>query len=240
MDPCFYRRSDALLILHADDMRCAGTPEALLSIHAALSERFRITAGDGTRFLGVDTKYDVASGKLTFGMETYIQSTMDRFKNFDTALGLPYRELVGCLLWVVLCVVGPELVRVKDLARRSNHPSPADYQTALKVLRRIYIRRHVVIRFEKGSAGKEWIPSSDVRPDLTSPDFNDVPAYAEDDFSLYPLLTEAQMNLAIPSIPLPTNPRFSQVAFTDASFAVGDLKMSVTGLVIYVNCTPIL
>jgi hypothetical protein len=165
---------------------------------------------------------------------------MDRFTTFDTALGLPYRELVGCLLWVVLCVVGPELVRVKDLARRSNHPSPADYQTALKVLRRIYIRRHVVIRFEKGSAGKEWVPSSDVRPDLTSPDFKDVPAYAEDDFSLYPVLTEAQLNLAIPPIPLPTNPRFSQVAFTDASFAVGDLKMSITGLIVYVNCTPIL
>jgi hypothetical protein len=165
---------------------------------------------------------------------------MDRFLNFDTSLGFPYRELVGCLLWVVLCVVGPELVRVKDLARRSNNPTPADYQLAFKVLQRIHKRRHVVIRFQKGSAGKEWIPSAVVRPDLTSPDFPDIPDYAEDDFSSFPLLTEAQVNLAIPAIPLPTNPRFTQVAFTDAAFGVGDLKMSITGLVIYVNGTPIL
>ncbi len=74
LNPCFYRRSDALLILHVDDMRCAGTPNALLSIHAALSERFNITTGDGTRFLGMDTKYDINLGLLTFSMETYIET----------------------------------------------------------------------------------------------------------------------------------------------------------------------
>jgi hypothetical protein len=241
LDPCFYRRSDALLILHVDDMRCAGTPDALLSIHAALSERFNITTGDGTRFLGMDTKYDLNLGVLTFSMETYIQATMDRFKHFDTALGFPYRELVGCLLWIVLCVVGPELVRVKALARRSNNPTPADYQTAFKVLTRIFKRRHVAIRFVRGSAGREWVPSSVTRPDPTSHVFSELKPYDEvDDFSLHPVLTETQIELAIPATPLPTNPRFSQVGFTDASFAVGDLKVSITGFVIYVNGTPVL
>jgi hypothetical protein len=120
LDPCFYRREDAILIVHVDDMRCAGTSAALLSIHEALSLRFNITTGDGSRFLGMDTRYDLESGVLTFGMATYIQATMDRFLHFDVTLGHPYRELVGSLLWVVLCVMGPELVRVKDLARRSN------------------------------------------------------------------------------------------------------------------------
>jgi hypothetical protein len=31
--------------------------------------------------------------------------------------------MVGCLLWIVLCVVGPELVQVKELARHSNNPT---------------------------------------------------------------------------------------------------------------------
>ncbi len=97
LDPCFYRRDDAALIVHVDDMRCAGTPAALLAIHAALSTRFNITTGDGTRFLGMDTRYNLESGVLTFGMGTYIQATMDRFLHFDVALGLPYREL--CRTW---------------------------------------------------------------------------------------------------------------------------------------------
>jgi hypothetical protein len=88
-------------------MRCCGTPAALSFVHTALLTRFKITIGDGTRFLGMDTSYSLSTGVLTMGMATYIQSTMDRFQNFDLALGLPYREIVGCLLWIVLCVNGP-------------------------------------------------------------------------------------------------------------------------------------
>ncbi len=241
LDPCFYRRDDAVLIVHVDDMRCAGTPEALLSIHEALSTRFNITTGDGSRFLGMDTRYDLTSGVLTFGMATYIQATMDRFLHFDVTLGQPYRELVGSLLWIVLCVMGPELVCVKDLARRSNNSTPSDYHDAFKVLQRIYKRRDVVIRFQRGSAGKEWVPST-TRPTFTSSDTAlHIPQYLDDDLSCF--LTppsDPLQNLDIPEVLLPTNPRFSQVAFTDASFSVGELKMSVTGLVIYVNGTPII
>jgi hypothetical protein len=40
--------------------------------------------------------------------------------------------------------------------------------------------------------------------------------------------------------PMPTTTRFTTVCYTDASFAVGELKDSFSGLVIYVNGTPIL
>jgi hypothetical protein len=138
MDACFYRRYDALIIAHVDDMRCAGTPQALEVIHDALFQRFSIiTTGDGLRFLGMDTNYnyDINTGIMTMGMATYIQSTMERFYTFDLTAGCPYREIVGCLLWIVLCVVGPELIRVKDLAKRSNASTYSDYQDALKVLK---------------------------------------------------------------------------------------------------------
>jgi hypothetical protein len=169
MDPCFYKRHggtglDVLLIVHVYDMRCSGTPAALSFVHNALLTRFKITTGDGTRFLGMDTSYELSTGVLTMGMTTYIQSTMDRFQNFDLALGLPYREIVGCLLWIVLCVNGPDLVRVKDLAKRSNSSTAADYADALKVLQRIFKRRHSVIYFKRGYAGRELIPST-TRPD---------------------------------------------------------------------------
>jgi hypothetical protein len=123
-DPCFYKRHDALIIVHVEDMRVSALPAFLLQLHTALFTRFKITTSDGSRFLGADVSYDRPQGLLKMSMKTYMQSTMDRFLAFDTALGCPYREIVGCLLWIVLCVVGPELVRVKDLARRSNHPTP--------------------------------------------------------------------------------------------------------------------
>jgi hypothetical protein len=89
----------------------------------------------------MDMTYNRDDGFLTMGMRTYIENTLERFNLFDIAFGCPYREIVGCLLWIVLCVMGPELVRVKDLARRSNCSTPADYQDALNVLKRIWKRR---------------------------------------------------------------------------------------------------
>ena len=37
-----------------------------------------------------------------------------------------------------------------------------------------------------------------------------------------------------------TNPRFTMVAYSDASFAVGELKQSITGFVVMINGTPLL
>jgi exodeoxyribonuclease-3 len=103
-------------------------------------------------------------------MSTYIDATMQRFQKFDTTMGVPFREIVGSLLWIVLNIIGPELLRVKDLARRSNDFTVSDYDDALKVLGRIYERRDCGIIYRRGGAGKEYVPSSS-RPegDLTMP-----------------------------------------------------------------------
>jgi hypothetical protein len=114
------KRSDALIILFVDDLRVAATPSVLGEIHAALFLKFQITTSDGTRFLGMDTLYNLEKGYLKLHMETYIESIYERFHSFDLSHGVPFREIVGCLLWVCLCIMGPELLRVKDLARRSN------------------------------------------------------------------------------------------------------------------------
>ena len=250
LDACFYKRDDALLIVHVDDMRCAGAPEVLQSIHEALFARFKITTGDGNRFLGMDTRYDLRAGVLTMGMETYILSTMDRFATFDLTLGIPYREIVGCLLWIVLCVVGPELVRVKDLARRSNAPTLSDYNDAVKVLKRIHKHRSSVILFKRGFAGREMVPSQ-TRPDpitispssllalgALSPDDPSSSTHSQSD--VYDSFDAMQPRLEISTPVLPITSRFTITAYTDASFAVGEDKESVSGFVLYVNGTPVM
>jgi hypothetical protein len=148
MDPCLYRRpfldgtnstgpkSDAIIILRVDDMRVAASG-VLKVIHDKLD--------DSGHFLGMDTEYGLQNGVFKMHMATYIDSTVQRFHSFDLTKGIPYRELVGSLLWIVLCVIGPELLRVKDLAKRSNHYTMEDYQDALKVLDRIVEVKHLDI-----------------------------------------------------------------------------------------------
>jgi hypothetical protein len=55
----------------------------VLEIKAALYLEFQITTSDGTRFLGMDTSYDIKQGYLKLHMETYITSTHERFSGFD-------------------------------------------------------------------------------------------------------------------------------------------------------------
>jgi hypothetical protein len=67
-------------------------------------------------------------------------------------------------------------------------------------------------------------------------DFNEL-----DEKNLYkldPLIDDLAHDLA--KVLAPTNRRFTKVAYSDASFAVGETKQSVTGFLIMINGTPLL
>ena len=261
MDPCFYRRpcipgtdpteprSDAIIILHVDDMRVAATPAVLKVIHDLLFTEFQITTSDSGRFLGMDTEYDIQHGVFKMHMATYIQSTVDRFANFDLTRGIPYRELVGSLLWIVLCVMGTELLRVKDLARRSNNYTIEDYQEAMVELNRIFEQRSYGIIFRRGGAGREYVPAStrlgggrndsDLDEGYSIGDVADINELEESHlYKLDPHVDDASLD--IEKKLADTNPRFTVVAYTDASFAVGETKQSISGFDVMINGVPIL
>jgi hypothetical protein len=173
---------------------------------------------------------------------------MDRFAAFDLTLGVPYREIVGCLLWIVLWVVGPELVCVKDLAKRCNTPTLVDYNEAFKVLKRIYKSRSAVIIFKRGYAGREIVRSQN-RPQPESSllslvstgsemSFASPATHSQADLLLH--FTDVRNDVDLPDSVLPTSKRFTMLTYTDASFAVGDSKESVSGYVIFVNGTAIM
>ena len=267
MDPCFYRRpitgaadndacADAIIILHVDDMRVAASASVLTDIHARLYSKFEITTSDTGRFLGMDTEYDLDAGLLRMHMQTYIESTVDRFMNFDVSQGVPFREIVGSLLWIVLCIHGPELLRVKDLARKSNNFTADDYAQALKVLQRLVERKDLGIIYRKGGAGKETVPantrlggvvedpevkmllSSGTTLPYSTGDFTSFCELKEND--LYKLDFTEDVNLDIKKMLAPTNNRFTVVSYADASFAVGEQKQSISGILVMINGTPIL
>ena len=260
MDPCFYRRpnapgdtttaarSNAIIILHVDDMRVAADPVELKFIHDRLFEEFQITTSDTGRFLGMDVDYNLSSGILKMHMATYIESTVQRFTSFDLTKGVPYRELVGSLLWIVLCVIGPELLRVKDLAKRSNNYTVDDYKDALKVLDRVVASKHHGIIFRRGGAHQEYIPAK-TRLGGGFENVNEE-TYSTGDQALFNELEENNlykldpniddMDLDIEKVLADINDRFTMVAYSDASFAVGETKQSISGFIILINGTPIL
>ncbi len=193
---------------------------------------------------------------------------MNRFKDFDLSQGYPYRELVGCLLWITLNVMGPELLRVKDLARKSNSYGELDYDLVLNVLHRIFVRRfHGIVIFRNG--GREVIPSS-IRPLVVLPqsedpegplDLADVPddlgvhiPESDNELTKHSLcrgknlfsavnpsyLVNDPEQLDIQRVFLPVNSKYSLLAYGDASFAVGETKQSVTGFIVYLNGVPLL
>jgi hypothetical protein len=267
MDSCFYRRADALLILYCDDLRIGASPAVLESIHASLVAKFEVTTAPGTRFLGMETTYDFEAGTLKLSMQSYIDTTVARFAAFDLSHGLPYRELVGCLLWITLSVFGPELLRVKDLARKSNSFDEADNRMGLKVLHRISKRRTNGIVIYRDAAGREIVPSS-TRPLVA--DVGQSSSVGPEDSSEFtgdlitttgnelvynslckskallsgPLVSPYHVDdvefLDIPRVVLAVNPRYNLIVYGDASFAVGETKQSVSGYIVYLNGVPLL
>jgi hypothetical protein len=218
----------------------------------------------------MDVEYDPDQGVLKLSMRNYIETTMERFKAFDLSQGYPYRELVGCLLWVTLNVMGPEFLRVKDLARLSNSFGETEYDMAMKVLQRIFARRSHGIVIFRHAAGREVIPAStwpsssssgenltttDLAGNLgTSDDLGSCIPDSANELSRHSLcqgkalfsgvnisyVVEDSEELDVQRVLFPVNLRYRLLAYGDASFAVGESKQSVTGYIIYLNGVPLL
>jgi hypothetical protein len=155
-------------------------------------------------------------------------------------------------------VMGPELLRIKDLARRSNHFTTSDYADALTVLSRVKDRMEYGIIYRRGGAGKENVPrNTRLGGDLDNT--TEIPVammmstvtetYSTGDSAILNELQESDLYkldehddplLDIPKTLAPTNPRFTKVAYSDASFAATELKQSISGLVVMINGTPVL
>jgi hypothetical protein len=210
---------------------------------------------------------------MKLSMTTYIETTVSRFEQFDLSCGVPFRELVGCLLWITLGVLGPELLRVKDLARRSNSYTSSDYNDGLKVLKRIEERKLHGIVIYRNAASREVLPAyRRPSPDDPLPLVDDTGDFIEScdegevtlkslchakavvSLPLSPSVSSDSQHSAlnseysvpddtaidIPRVDMPVNSRYRLIAFGDASFAIGELKQSVSGFVLYLNGVPLL
>jgi len=165
------------------------------------------------------------------------------FEDCDLSTGVPYREIVGCLLWACGCCHGADLMRVKALASKCNDFTPDDFVTAMKVLYRLRARGEQGIAFKKGGAHCMRVPPNRralnekgvLEPyfigadDLTN-EFGEKDLYREEDMRRDPQT----------SSDFPISSQFRIVAYTDASFATTEKMQSISGWIVYLNGTPIL
>jgi hypothetical protein len=109
----------------------------------------------------------------------------------------------------------------------------------------------VVSFFVGGGAGKEYVPTStrlgggSEDTNVESPSsigdatqFNDLEE--NNLYKLDPDFDDELLVLDIKKVLADTNARFTLVAYSDASFAVGMSKQSVSGFVVMINGVPIL
>jgi hypothetical protein len=294
LDPCFYRRVEptgelTLLISYVDDFRIGGTDTAIKEVYQAMFAAWGITSCDGTRFLGLDVSYDRPDGRLKFSMSTYIQQTIERFAMADLTKGLPYRNLIGCLMWLACSVFGTVLVQVKELARFSNSYTEKEYKAALSLLHSLDPTKGIV--FLRGGAYHERIPQltrqgggngggKGGEPSIPSKhcgsllaqkgenkgvakggdsDAEEMHTLEDSPFTGFSLQApdiinefgEKDLYRVIDEIKRKEHQkdkkktiirtrRFRITAYTDAAFAVNELKQSVSGWIVYLNGTPIL
>ncbi len=126
-------------------------------------------------------------------------------------------------------------------------------------MRRVADRKHHGLVFFRDSAGKEIVPSSSRSPlvcDDTAYDDLGLPIDASQNELGQKLLCKASVladdlcessyvvsdpdGLDLVRVLLPVNSRYTVTVYDDASFAVGDMKQSVSGFVIFLNSTPLL
>ena len=260
MDPCFYKRVEpsgelTLLISYVDDFRIGGPDSAIQEVYDAMFKEWGITSCSGNRFLGLDVTYDRTEGRLVFSMQTYLRQTIERFDMADISKGLPYRNLVGCLMWLACSVFGTVLTRVKELARHCNSYTLKEYNIALKLLRSLDPTTGIV--FLRGGAYREQTPQLTRRGGVsdTEHDANDTEGESDhfdgfdiastdvvNEFGLKDLYRDedSEEKLKEKDPDMPSTKRFRIIGYSDAAFAVNDLKQSVSGWVIYLNGTPLL
>ena len=171
-EPCLFQKRKGKhtmrLIIHVDDSAVSGPREMLEEFFDELSHKVKITMCKEPRdFTGIGLKYDVKEGIMKLHLQTNIEDTMRRFKDyvpkrmfptktplptgtvlspatdaeFEEAKHLPYQELVGCLVWITVQVKIQAATAVSMLGSHAAKWSLTHFNCALKVLLWMYAGR---------------------------------------------------------------------------------------------------
>lgn len=172
-DPCLYIKftngKQLYLLIYVDDilMACESDME-IENVYRALKDEFEITdLGEAKYFLGLEISK--INGKYGISLEGYISRLIENFglgeaKGAKTPMDegfaktgtdsplldndIPYRSIVGALLYVAVSARPDIAVSASILGRSVSAPTVADWTAAKRVVRYLKTTKHLQLRYD--------------------------------------------------------------------------------------------
>lgn len=181
VDPCLFLKRDhasgevlSAVLFHVDDVLCAASDEERAVFMRALGERFPITdLGEPTHFLGIRVS-KLPGGGYAWSQEAYLDRVLERFNMTEArprrtpisarlyreegespADAVKYRQLVGALMYLMICTRPDIAFAVNQLTRHFQSPQMHHWKAALRVLAYLKTTRELGLSFPRGCGPAE-------------------------------------------------------------------------------------
>ncbi|CAB1104504.1 unnamed protein product [Ectocarpus sp. CCAP 1310/34] len=173
-DPCVLRfmmgdEVMGIIAIHVDDILYAGTKRLAEVIVEALGDSLPTkNLGEVRFFLGCAFSRDREAGTIEISQESYIRSVLERFNICRTssipaspandsrsvmedeeAGDVPFREVVGCLMWIANNTRPETSNAVRTVARHSHEPKKSDWKAAQKILSYLKETAHLTLKYKQ-------------------------------------------------------------------------------------------
>ena len=173
-DPCVLRfmMGDEVLgmvVIHVDDILFGGLKRIGEFVVQALGDSLPTkNLGEVIFFLGCAFRRDREAGTIEISQESYIRSVLERFKICRTssipaspandyrsvkededAGDVPFREVVGSLMWIANQTRPDISNAVRAVARHSHEPKKSHWKAAQKILNYLLETAHLTLKFNK-------------------------------------------------------------------------------------------
>lgn len=199
-DYCLYTRIDdrggVYIIIYVDDLLIAGDRLDLVKeIKRALSKKLQMTdCGVVNHFLGMKIRYDRATGCMYLAQEAAVDRVLTKFGMQDcnhvktpmekgcflppqaaNPVSHPYRQLLGSLMYTMLCVRPDICYAVGYLGRFQVQPDEAHWQALKRVVRYVKGTKNLKLQYKQnddaealvGYADADWASDAEDRKSVS-------------------------------------------------------------------------
>ena len=176
-DPCVLRfimgdEVVGMIAIHVDDILYGGTKSLAKVVVEALDDSLPTkNLGEVKFFLGCEFIRHCKAGTIEISQESYIRSVLERFnicctssvpdslandnrslKEDEGAGDVPFREVVGNLMWIASLTRPDVSIAVRAVARHSHDPKRSHWKAAQKILNYLLETAHLTLKFKQDSS----------------------------------------------------------------------------------------
>lgn len=175
-DQCLYSKSDGsnvlYVLIYVDDLLLASNSLPMLKkFKKEISQKFNVVdLGECRRFLGMEITYNVSLKQMTLSQEDFIVKVAQKFnvhnskpvytpievdlnlvKSDESNVNLPFRQLVGCLLYISIISRPDVSYSVNYFSRFMNGFAQEHFTYLKRVLVYLYHTRHLKLTYTHSS-----------------------------------------------------------------------------------------